>query len=87
MGVRRPFCLRLSDWMSARAGFFSPGTAQNKEKNFGPGLARPIFFFLFRPRQLGLKDFKTGPFSCLHVINVFFFADDLFFHKLLKQSI
>ena len=36
-----------------------------------PGPAGQIFF-RFRPRQLGLSDFKTSPFSCLHIINVFF---------------
>ena len=35
-------------------------------------LARANFFFQFRTRQLCLSDFKTGPFSCLHTINVFF---------------
>ena len=78
-----------------------PGQAQKGNCNFGPSPARPetkykilardrpgpeIFFFRFRPRQLGLSDFKTGPFSTLHIINVFF-VDDLFFRKLLKQPI
>ena len=45
-----------------------PGPPRNKIQNF----ARPIFFFRFRPRKLGLSDFKTAPFSCLHIINIFF---------------
>ena len=43
--------------------------ARNIIKNFGPS---SFFFFRFHPRQLGLCDFKTGPFSCLCIINVFF---------------
>ena len=62
-----------------------PGPAQKGNGNFGPSLAWPEtkykilaqarpgqFFFRFRPRQLGLSDFKTSLFSCLHIINVFF---------------
>ena len=45
-----------------------------------------IFLFRFRLTQLGLSDFKTGPFSCLHIINAIF-SDDLFFRILLKQLI
>ena len=61
-----------------------PGPARSKGKNFGPSRARAEreieisarvrpgptnFFYRYRPRQL---DFKTSPFSCLHIINVFF---------------
>ena len=47
------------------------GPALSKIKNFGPGLAWPIFFLsAFSPDHL--SDFKTNPFSCLHIINEFF---------------
>ena len=62
-----------------------PGMVWKGNCNFGPSPTRPgtklkilaraqprQFFFQFRSRQLGLIDFKTNPFSCLHIINVFF---------------
>ena len=49
-----------------------PGPASNKVQNCGPVSARQ-YFFRFCPRQLCLRDFKTYPFSCLHMINIFFF--------------
>ena len=74
-----------------------PGPARSKEKKFSPGakerlkfksnpdLTRPDqFFFRFRPRQRGLSDFKTGPFSCLYIITDFF-ADE-FFPEIIKTT-
>ena len=64
----------------------SAQTGQKEKLKFRPrpGLAK--FFSDFGPDCLGLKDFKTGPFSCLQIIKVFF-AGDLFFFNLLKQPI
>ena len=48
-------------------------TARNKNKNFGSGLAEPIYLFIFKFILvcLGLSLFKTGQFHCLHVVNSF----------------
>ena len=42
-----------------------------------PGLGPANFFSAFGPDFLCLSDFKTGPFCCQHIINVFF-GDDTF---------
>ena len=46
------------------------------------------FFPCFAPDRLGINDFKTNLYSCLHIINIFLiFADDLIFYILFKQPI
>ena len=64
-----------------------PDPTWNEIQNFGPGPARPgeCFFFRFRPRQLSLSDFETSPFSCLHILNVFF-CWWFFFPQIIKTT-
>ena len=85
-----PSPARMKDWnlgpsptrpkreieISARA---RPDLKRNAK--FWPGQ----FFFLFHPRQLGLSDFKTGPFSYFHIINVFFCCW-FFFPQIIKTT-
>ena len=61
-----------------------PGPKRNTE--FWPGYGPANFFSDFVPDCLGLSDFKTDLFVCLHMINVFF-TDDLFFCNSLKLPI
>ena len=50
-----------------------PGPARPEREIEISVRARPgQFSFRFRPRQLDLRDFKTGPFSCLHILNAIF---------------
>ena len=63
-----------------------PAPARSKYKNFGPSTAWPktkykilaqsrpgqFVFSDFGPDCLGISDFKTDLFSCLHIINFFF---------------
>ena len=75
----------MSRIFSARKGCnLDPALSEVKIKI--PSRARPDQFFFsdFGPQHLG--DFKTGPFSSLHIIKDFF-ADDIFFYNLLKQPI
>ena len=67
-----------------------PGPARPEIEIESSVRARPshffFFFFDFDQDRLFLSDFKTGQFSCLHIINVLF-ADDLLFCNSLKQQI
>ena len=59
------------------------GPGQNTKQN----LTRPIYFSDIGPGHLGLRDFKTSPFSCLHIINVFFKLKLTFYLLVWKLSL